>query len=404
VGWASTSKGCYHKNADKFSAGGLASFEKAEPMAPPSEHISLFLSGDVMTGRGIDQILPYPCEPQIHEPWVRNARTYVALAEEASGPIARPVDFEYVWGEALGMLDRQDPDGRIINLETAVTISNDHWPYKGINYRMHPANITLLSAARIDIVGLANNHVLDWGFSGLEETLVTLERAGIVYAGAGRDRVEAQRPAVLDCGDRGRVLVFACGLPSSGIPDEWAATAGHAGIFLLPDLGKKSALLLMDLIAAARQREDLVVVSIHWGGNWGFAVPPEQREFAHRLIEEGGVDLVHGHSSHHAKGLEVYGGKLIIYGAGDLINDYEGISGYEEFRANLSLMYFVRMEPGTGKLAGLRMAPMRMANFRLHRASLEDSLFLAETLNREGRYFGSGVGLAADGLLDLRWL
>jgi Putative enzyme of poly-gamma-glutamate biosynthesis (capsule formation) len=81
-----------------------------------------------------------------------------------------------------------------------------------------------------------------------------------------------------------------------------------------------------------KQQGDIVVASIHWGGNWDYKVPREQREFAHKLIDEAGVDVIHGHSSHHIKGIEVYRGKLIMYGCSDLLNDYEGISGlYEDF-------------------------------------------------------------------------
>lgn len=371
--------------------------------ARDKEPVKLFLSGDVMTGRGIDQVLPHPCDHRIHEPWLRDARAYVGLAEEVNGPIPRPAGFDYVWGESLGLLEQQAPDGRIINLETAVTASGDYWADKGINYRMHPANIPFFGAARIDIAALANNHVLDWGYSGLEETLASLEQAGIAFAGAGRNRAEAQRPAVLALAGRGRVLVYSCGLPSSGIPEEWRAAEEKPGVFLLPDLSGRSFRRLADRMAAARKSGDLVVVSIHWGGNWGFAVSPEQRTFAHRLVDEAGVDLVHGHSSHHPKGLEVYRGKLVIYGCGDLINDYEGISGVEEFRGDLSLMYFVRLMPVTGSLAELRMAPMRMRNFRLRRACGEESRWLEATLNREGRIFGTEVTLAEDGLLKLRW-
>lgn len=371
--------------------------------ASDNEPVMLFLSGDVMTGRGIDQVLPHPCDHRIYEPWIRDARAYVALAEEVNGPIPRPAGFDYVWGESLGLLEQLAPDGRIINLETAVTASGDYWPDKGINYRMHPSNIPLLAAARIDIAALANNHVLDWGFSGLIETLASLEQAEIAFAGAGRNRAEAQRPVVLNLAGRGRVLVFSCGLPSSGIPEEWRAAEEKPGIFLLPDLSGRSFRLLVDRIAAARKPGDLVVVSIHWGGNWGFVVPLEQRTFAHWLVEEAGVDLIHGHSSHHPKGLEVYREKLIIYGCGDLINDYEGISGQERYRGDLSLMYFVRLMPVTGRLAGLRMAPMRMRTFRLHRACREEARWLEATLNREGRIFRTEVTLAEDGLLSLRW-
>ena len=95
--------------------------------------------------------------------------------------------------------------------------------------------------------------------------------------------------------------------------------------------------LVMRAVRAIERPGDVFVVSLHWGGNWGYGIPPAQADFAHALIDEAGVDVVWGHSSHHAKGIEVYHGKLVLYGAGDLINDYEGIAGHEEFRGDLVL-------------------------------------------------------------------
>ena len=103
---------------------------------PSGERLTLFLCGDVMSGRGVDQILAPP-RPRFMS-HVRSALEYVALAEQANGPIPRPVDHAYVWGAALEVLDRERPDVRIANLETSITTSNDPYP-KGINYRMHPA-------------------------------------------------------------------------------------------------------------------------------------------------------------------------------------------------------------------------------------------------------------------------
>src|SRR5512145_2882467 len=120
-----------------------------------SAGVTLFLCGDVMTGRGVDQILPHPSKPRLFEPYVTSAVTYVELAERAVGPIPRPVGFDYVWGDALAELRRVRPDARIVNLETSVTRSNEAWPDKGIHYRMHPANVPCLTAAGIDCCALA---------------------------------------------------------------------------------------------------------------------------------------------------------------------------------------------------------------------------------------------------------
>jgi len=162
-------------------------FEEASSKKPAKEEsfITLFLAGDVMTGRGIDQILPYPNDPTIHESYLKNARRYVELGEEANGPIAGPVDFPYIWGDTLAKMERAAPDVRIINLETSTTGSDDFWEDKEIHYRMNPKNIACLTAAKIDFCSLANNHILDWGYSGLTETLETLRKAKVKFAGAG---------------------------------------------------------------------------------------------------------------------------------------------------------------------------------------------------------------------------
>lgn len=141
-------------------------------------------------------------------------------------------------------------------------------------------------------------------------------------------------------------------------------------------------------------------MSIHWGDNWGYGVPAEQVRFAHRLID-GGISLVHGHSSHHPRPAEVYRGRLVLYGCGDCIDDYEGISGYEEFRDDLRLLYSASLAPGTGALQELRMVPMRARKMRLQRASPADSGWLTETLKRISRGFGSRVELQPDETLLL---
>ena len=182
------------------------------------EIITLFMCGDIMTGRGIDQILPHPNDPRIYEPYMKDATGYVEIAESVNGPIQIPVKYSYIWGEALEELEQVDPDLRIINLETSITASNDYWKGKGINYRMHPENIQCLTAARIDYCSLGNNHVIDWGYSGLKETLETLKKVNIQYAGAGQNLKEAETPAVMNISGKWRVLIFSYGSPTSGIP------------------------------------------------------------------------------------------------------------------------------------------------------------------------------------------
>jgi poly-gamma-glutamate capsule biosynthesis protein CapA/YwtB (metallophosphatase superfamily) len=355
-----------------------------------------------MTGRGIDQVLPHPSSPEIYESYLRSALGYVELAESAHGRIRRPVDFAYIWGDALAELEARSPNARVINLETAVTTSDEPYP-KGINYRMHPANLPCLRAAGIDCCVLANNHVLDWGVEGLVETLDLLQGAGVATAGAGRDLEEAARPAVLETGGGGRLLVFGLGLPTSGIPPDWAAEEGRPGVILLDDLSARAVERLADRMKHWRGPGDLAVASIHWGGNWGYSIPRQQRELAHRLIEAGAADVVHGHSSHHPKGIEVHEGRPILYGCGDFINDYEGISGHEELRSDLVLAYFLTLDRGSGRLLELEMTPFRTRRFRLERVPRPDAEWLRDTMDREGHRLGTRVEVADDGSLVLGW-
>ncbi len=362
----------------------------------------MFLCGDVMTGRGIDQILTCPSAPEIPESHVHDAREYVTLAEHASGPIPRSVDAAYVWGEALVELEAVSPDARVVNLEVSVTRSAEYWPDKGINYRMHPANVGCLTAAGIDVCALANNHVLDYGYAGLEETLATLAAAGLKTAGAGRNLADAQRPARLDLPGGQRVLVFSFGTETSGIPPAWSATEERPGVDLLEDLSDATAGAIVERVGQARRRGDVVVASIHWGSNWGYGVPRGHVRFAHRLID-GGVDLVHGHSSHHPRPIEVYRNKLVLYGCGDFIDDYEGIPGSGGFRDDLVLMYFPVVESLTGHLTGLRMAPLRIRQMRLNRATPAETQWLRVRLTGISRAFGSRLEMTSDGSLLLRW-
>ena len=356
-----------------------------------------------MIGRGIDQILPHPCPPRLHEDYVSSALAYVEFAEAVSGRIQRPVGLDYIWGAALESLREYRPDARIVNLETSVTRSEDYEP-KGINYRVSPENAECLRAAGIDCCVLANNHVLDWGETGLVDTLETLDRMCVKRVGAGRNFSEAKRSAVLDIAGKGRVTLVAFALPSSGAPQHWAASDERTGVNLLHDLSTNSAARVCDLLRSAAKTGDISVVSIHWGPNWGYEIPDEQRRFAHRLVDEAGVSVVHGHSSHHAKAIEVYRNRLILYGCGDFLNDYEGIEGYEEYRGDLSLMYYADVDPTSGDLVALELTPLQIRRFRLEPAASVDAEWIARRLDRESARFGVRVQSLSAQSLTASWL
>ncbi len=370
-------------------------------MPANSSTARLFLAGDLMCARGIDQILPHPGDPRLYETYVKDARDYVQLAERLNGAIPRPVAFTYVWGMVLEALRQRRPDVRLVNLETAVT-GNGSPLAQCINYRMHPANMPVLDVAGIDCCVLANNHVLDWGEAGLVETLACLDAHGLGHVGAGLDRDSALAPAIVPLADGGRLLVFAFATGDCGVPSDWAASEQRPGVARLDDLSSRSVRQVAQHIGAFKQPGDRVLVSLHWGGNWDFAIAPEQQRFAHGLIDDAGVDLVHGHSSHHIKGLEVYRQRLIIYGCGDLLNDYEGIDGHDAYRGELGLLYFADLA-SDGRLLALELLPSRQRQLSIQQAKGADRQWLQDTLQRESAQFSCTVRPAGDNSFALVW-
>jgi poly-gamma-glutamate capsule biosynthesis protein CapA/YwtB (metallophosphatase superfamily) len=207
----------------------------------------------------------------------------------------------------------------------------------------------------------------------------------------------------LQIAGKGRVLVFSFAEVTSGTPWGWAATRDAPGVNLLTDLSDATVIRISDQISRHRQPHDVIVISIHWGPNWGYDIPEEQQHFAHALIERADVSIIHGHSSHHAKGIEVYRNRLILYGCGDFLNDYEGIEGYEDYRGDLALMYFANIEPVSRDLAAVEIVPLQVRKFSLARPPNPDIDWVRQTLDREGRQFGTSVAAISPGRLALSW-
>lgn len=370
-------------------------------MSGTDDLVTVFLCGDVMPGRGLDQVLPHPTDPELRESYVKDARSYVELAERVNGPVQRQPGYDWPWGSVLSTLDRVSPDVRVINLETSITAHGTFAEGKRVHYRMGPANVPFLTSARPDVCTLANNHVLDFGYQGLSDTLRTLSKAGLGWAGAGHDLAEASRPAVVPLPSGRRVIVVACASTSSGVPPEWAATSQRAGVYLLPDLSDATARGLVDRLRLVGTPGDIVIVSIHWGSNWGYQVPDAHVRFAHLLVDAG-VNIVHGHSSHHPRPIERYRSGLILYGCGDFVDDYEGITGHDRYRDDLRLLYFPVIRADSGVVTDVRMEVVQTHRMRLQPASSQDITWTQDVLSRISLPFRTRVDLGPDAALSAR--
>ena len=329
--------------------------------------LRLFVCGDVMLGRGIDQLFKLHCDPQLYESFVKDARYYIPPNMED-----KSYTKSYVWGELLSDPLFKQADARIINLETSITTSADHQD-KAVLYKMHPANIEILTVAHINYCHLANNHVGDWGLSGLLETIQTLDKSNVVYGGVGQTHRQALAPKFLTIGDK-RLAIFSYGDVSSGVPATWIA---NVNVIDIAKPGTKEEVVKHIRSVSA----DFYLLSIHWGSNWGFDVPAIEQEFAHYLIDEGGVDLIHGHSSHHFRPLEIYRHKLIMYGCGDLINDYEIIASDPQYLSHISLAYYLSYDWVTRKFSELVIHVYQMHRLQLISAADSDKSKVVQKLN-----------------------
>lgn len=330
----------------KAAANFLSTNKGALAASDKQGSICLGFTGDVMLGRGIDAILPFHVDGTLYESYMRHAIGYVNLAIKENGPLPqneiKECGSNYIWGDLIGTF-KSIPDMMIVNLETTLTTSNDYAKGKGINYRAHPSNVESLRAfGENSIVTLANNHVLDWGDSGLKETIMTLDEAQIKHAGAGYTIDDAMKPATSTINNK-QIAVVAVGLPSAGVPMQWSANKKKSGVYVKEHESLSTAEDIMKAFNEYADSDSIKIVSIHMGPNWNAAVPINWRNFTHSLIDHG-ADVVVAHSSHHVKGIEVYKNKFISYGLGDFLNDYEGIVTIEPFLGMICIVVTLNVQ------------------------------------------------------------
>src|SRR5215217_8667961 len=294
--------------------------------------ITLALTGDVMLGRGVAEALDDHMRPE--EPW----------------------------GDVMPLLYAADL--RIINLECAITDNEQPWTRtpKVFHFRAKPSAIETLRAAQIDACSLANNHTLDFEEEGLLDTLEHLDAAGIRHAGAGRNQEEAADPAIftmrVDHTSRVALLAFTDNEPP------FAAGTVHPGTNYLPISLKPDTLRQVERAVSnvCEMGVDTVIFSNHWGPNMVQRPKEIFRRFARAVIDRG-VDIYSGHSAHVFQGVEIYGGKPILYDTGDFIDDY---AVDPELRNDWSFLFHVSVE--AGELRRLELFPVILPYARVELA------------------------------------
>src|ERR687893_2110291 len=270
---------------------------------------------------------------------------------------------EQPWGDVLPLLISADL--RIVNLECSITDHKQPWTRtpKVFHFRADSSAVGVLKAARVDVCSLANNHTLDFEERGLLDTMEHLKAAGIWYAGAGHNREEAARPALLsarpaDRPSRVALLAFTDNEPP------FAAESDHPGTNYLPVSTEADVLGRVEVaVTAAREAgAETVVFSNHWGPNMVERPSTLFRRFA-RAVMDRGADVYYGHSAHVFQGVELYRGKPILYDTGDFIDDY---AVDPRLRNDRSLLFRVSVEGGD--LRRLELFPVSLPYARVELA------------------------------------
>jgi len=218
-------------------------------------------------------------------------------------PILHAKGVDYPFRQTQQLL--KSADAAIANLEAPFTESGEAFDKK-YTFKVPPAFARGLLPAGIPVVNLANNHIMDFGETGLRATLQTLDRFGIKHTGAGMNKAAAHAPMVVTVRGK-RVAFFGY---SMTFPTEFYATDDSAGTaYPEPELMAAN-------IAAYDKTVDYVVVSFHWGAEKRDTPKDYQIYFAHLAVDSG-ADLVLGHHPHVLQGLELYKNRLIAYSLGN---------------------------------------------------------------------------------------
>lgn len=286
---------------------------------------------------------------------------------------------DYPFRKARDLL--QSADIAAGNLETPVTTRGVPARNKQYVFRASPDHVPALREAGFDVLSLANNHSLDQGWEGLEDTIAHLKEAGLAPVGAGANEREAFAPVLIE---RNGVTVAFIGL-SRVVPDvSWKAGPNHPGVAETYDTRRAVA-----AIREAKKRADLVVVMVHWGKERQDWPEPYQRKMGREFIDAG-ADLVIGSHAHVLQGLEPYKGKWIVYSLGNFVFTTAGVSKTQETGVLMA-------ECGKNGDCRLTFHPMFAANFQPVPMKPEDAQRLLKRLEA----VSYGVAIDADGAITV---
>lgn len=329
-------------------------------MAGTHPSLRLLLGGDVMLGRLVAQVLA------------------------SKGP-----DHPFAALSAL----TEGADLFFVNLECALSARHQRFSGadKAFYFRAEPDAVRVLTSAGVDLVSLANNHVLDADVEGLTDTLAILAQHGIACVGAGPNQAEAAAVRALDCRGLRLGVLAVC-----DHQEDFAASEKRAGIHYLDLRDGEARRRLVERVRSEAPRFDHLIVSLHWLPNWVPSIPGSYRALAHDLIDAG-ARVLWGHSPHHILGTEWWPKGVALYSTGDLIDDYARDAS---FRNDRQLLYVIEL--GADGVEAVRAYPVVLGIGRAEPADAEAKLWIEDWLRAGCERLGSKLVVAAGDGFEIR--
>ena len=204
-------------------------------------------------------------------------------------------------------------DVAVVNLETAITTRGTKAAGKQFHFRAPPSAFGALKAGGVDVASMANNHGMDFGTQGLEDSLDAAADARFPVVGIGRDAGQAYRPFLTEVKGQRIALLGATQVLDDNLRGAWTATDDRAGLASAKEVGRMTA-----AVRDARARADTVVVFLHWGTEGATCPNPAQPELA-RVLAEAGADVIVGGHAHRLQGAGRLGPAFVAYGLGNFV-------------------------------------------------------------------------------------
>jgi len=273
-------------------------------------------------------------------------------------------------------------DITIINLECAITDSTQRFTgaHKAFYFGAPSIATDCLLNAGVDMVSLANNHILDFDLQGMEDTLSNLKAANIAYCGAGENSTQAHAPAYVEKNNFKVAMLSYCDHQA-----DFEAGPSRPGMAYLDMRDPQAA--FATIAADFKQCADAnwPILALHWGGNWDLEPSPLFQDFAHACIDLG-FKTIFGHSAHVFQGIEIYKGAPILYACGDFVDDY-AIDPIEQ--NDKGAFYVCNIE--NNQLIDIEITPIHIKNFQSTLADQQATDWIYQRMSSRCQTLGSNL-------------